>query len=260
MGKNRIKRILWVQGCLVRVHWFLKNMASVFFIISTSVSASVTMTGTRIIYNEGSRSVDVHLQNKSSFPYVIQTWFDDGKMTTGPDNSVHVPFVATPPVFRIQPDAGQVIKVSFTGSRPPAQDRESVFYFNFLQVPPSNIAGGKAGANRMLVMLRNRVKLFYRPEHLSGGPGRPQSVLRVVPGTGGQSSSVTVTNSSPFHITISNIRLSDGKGKWSAKPDMLAPFSSRDFIFPGGHAVSGKTVTLTVINDQGARINEDYRL
>ncbi|MDI8106872.1 fimbria/pilus periplasmic chaperone, partial [Salmonella enterica subsp. enterica serovar Anatum] len=34
------------------------------------------------------------------------------------------------------------------------QDRESVFWFNVLQVPPTNI-GSDSGQNKMLVMLRS---------------------------------------------------------------------------------------------------------
>lgn len=100
-------------------------------LFSLQLNASVIMTGTRIIYNEGSRSVDVNLKNQSDFPYVVQTWFDDGKMSSGPDASVRVPFIASPPVFRIQPGAGQVVKVTFTGGFNLPDDRESVFYFNF---------------------------------------------------------------------------------------------------------------------------------
>lgn len=68
-------------------------------LFSLQLNASVIMTGTRIIYNEGSRSVDVNLKNQSDFPYVVQTWFDDGKMSSGPDASVRVPFIASPLFF-----------------------------------------------------------------------------------------------------------------------------------------------------------------
>lgn len=155
-------------------------------LFSLQLNASVIMTGTRIIYNEGSRSVDVNLKNQSNFPYVVQTWFDAGKMSGGPDASVQVPFIATPPVFRIQPGAGQVVKVTFTGGLNLPDDRESVFYFNFLQVPPSNIDKNDV-KNKMLVMLRNRVKIFYRPTSLVSGPGRGFPNISVTPVSGNAS-------------------------------------------------------------------------
>jgi P pilus assembly chaperone PapD len=85
--------------------------------------------------------------------------------------------LSPPPVFRIQPGAGQVVKVTFTGGFNLPDDRESVFYFNFLQVPPSNINKNDV-KNKMLVMLRNRVKIFYRPASLVSGPGRGYPIYR----------------------------------------------------------------------------------
>lgn len=94
-------------------------------------------------------------------------------MNTSPENSSVMPFIATPPVFRIQPKAGQVVRVIYNNTKKLPQDRESVFWFNVLQVPPTNI-GSDSGQNKMLVMLRSRIKLFYRPD----GLGKPDSLAK----------------------------------------------------------------------------------
>lgn len=130
--------------------------------------ASVTIVGSRIIYPSTIPSVDVQLKNNDDFPYVVQTWFDNGDMRIGPENASGIPFIATPPVFRIQPKAGQVVRVVYSQSKALPNDRESVFWFNALQVPPANIGGRQQ--NKVLVMLRTRIKLFYRPEGI-GSPG-----------------------------------------------------------------------------------------
>lgn len=70
-----------------------------FFAWTVPLNASITMTGTRIIYNGSVKSTDVHLKNKDAIPYVVQTWFDNGNMADGPEKSVQVPFIATPPHF-----------------------------------------------------------------------------------------------------------------------------------------------------------------
>ncbi|ECK7329236.1 fimbria/pilus periplasmic chaperone, partial [Salmonella enterica subsp. enterica] len=100
---------------------------------------SVTILGSRIIYPSTASSVDVQLKNNDAIPYIVQTWFDDGDMNTSPENSSAMPFIATPPVFRIQPKAGQVVRVIYNNTKKLPQDRESVFWFNVLQVPPTNI-------------------------------------------------------------------------------------------------------------------------
>lgn len=227
-------------------------------LFSLQLNASVIMTGTRIIYNEGSRSVDVNLKNQSNFPYVVQTWFDAGKMSGGPDASVQVPFIATPPVFRIQPGAGQVVKVTFTGGLNLPDDRESVFYFNFLQVPPSNIDKNDV-KNKMLVMLRNRVKIFYRPTSLVSGPGRGFPNISVTP-VSGNASAVMIKNHTPFYVTVSSVALTEGQRRLSSGSGMIEPSGTQIFNISRAGSVKGREAIVTVVNDRGARLNAEFGL
>lgn len=107
-------------------------------------------------------------KNNDDFPYIVQTWFDNGDLHIGPENASGIPFISTPPVFRIQPKSGQIVRVVYSQRKALPHDRESVFWFNALQVPPANIGGRQQ--NKVLVMLRTRIKLFYRPEGI-GSPG-----------------------------------------------------------------------------------------
>lgn len=227
-------------------------------LFSLQLNASVIMTGTRIIYNEGSRSVDVNLKNQSNFPYVVQTWFDAGKMSGGPDASVQVPFIATPPVFRIQPGAGQVVKVTFTGGLNLPDDRESVFYFNFLQVPPSNIDKNDV-KNKMLVMLRNRVKIFYRPTSLVSGPGRGFPNISITP-VSGNASAVMIKNHTPFYVTVSSVALTEGQRRLSSGSGMIEPSGTQIFNISRAGSVKGRKAIVTVVNDRGARLNAEFGL
>ena len=227
-------------------------------LFSLQLNASVIMTGTRIIYNEGSRSVDVNLKNQSNFPYVVQTWFDAGMMSGGPDASVQVPFIATPPVFRIQPGAGQVVKVTFTGGLNLPDDRESVFYFNFLQVPPSNIDKNDV-KNKMLVMLRNRVKIFYRPTSLVSGPGRGFPNISVTP-VSGNASAVMIKNHTPFYVTVSSVALTEGQRRLSSGSGMIEPSGTQIFNISRAGSVKGRKAIVTVVNDRGARLNAEFGL
>ncbi|MBA8006757.1 fimbria/pilus periplasmic chaperone [Klebsiella grimontii] len=227
-------------------------------LFSLQLNASVIMTGTRIIYNEGSRSVDVNLKNQSNFPYVVQTWFDAGKMSGGPDASVQVPFIATPPVFRIQPGAGQVVKVTFTGGLNLPDDRESVFYFNFLQVPPSNIDKNDV-KNKMLVMLRNRVKIFYRSTSLVSGPGRGFPNISVTP-VSGNASAVMIKNHTPFYVTVSSVALTEGQRRLSSGSGMIEPSGTQIFNISRAGSVKGRKAIVTVVNDRGARLNAEFGL
>jgi len=227
--------------------------------ISFNVNASVVMTGTRIIYNEGSRSVDVDLRNDNNIPYVIQTWFDKGIMTSGPDEKIKVPFVTTPAIFRMNPNGGQVLKITYLGDTTLPVDKESVFYFNFIQIPPSNLNAGVSDSNKMLVVLRNRVKLFYRPSSLLSAERNKFPDLTVTQAAG-SASSVSVKNNTPFYVTISDIYFLNNGKKSASESGMIAPFGSEVFKLSKSSTVKGKTVNIIVLNDQGARINEKYSL
>jgi len=120
--------------------------------------ASVTMIGNRIIYPSDAKSVDVQMKNNDDFPYVVQTWFDDGDINSQPQKKSDVPMISTPPVFRIQGKSGQIVRIVFNKFKQLPTDRETLYWFNSLQIPPSNISANSK-KNEMLVMLRNRVKV-----------------------------------------------------------------------------------------------------
>ncbi|WP_249226246.1 fimbria/pilus periplasmic chaperone [Entomohabitans teleogrylli] len=220
------------------------------------------MTGTRIIYNGAAKSTDVHLKNKDNFPYVINTWFDNGDINDGPEKSAAIPFVATPPVFRIQPDSGQVIRIVFTGAKSLPADRETMFWFNFMQVPPSNLKNAKNSdekQNSILIMLRNRVKFFYRPAGLAGDPQKILENLQVKRISHNGRVGISITNNQPYYVTIAGLHIAGVSGNHVNKNDMISPFSSENFFFPAAVAQM-KSVRITLVNDQGARISENYSL
>jgi P pilus assembly chaperone PapD len=224
------------------------------FIFQGTSQASVTILGSRIIYPGNAASVDVQLKNNDKLPYVIQTWFDDGNMDSKPADQRTVPFIATPPVFRIQPLAGQILRVVFTNDKTLPQNRETVYWFNSLQIPPSNLAS-ESGKNSMLLMLRNRIKIFYRPV----GIGKPDNLfgnVKVAVNDG----SVEVHNDQPWYLSLVEVSLKTGNKKIACQVDMIAPFSKKGFKCKT--AVNGspgnRIVSLSAMNDQGARVSENY--
>lgn len=225
--------------------------------------ASITMTGTRIIYNGSAKSTDVQLKNNDAIPYVVQSWFDNGNMSDGPEKSAQVPFIATPPVFRIQPGDGQIIRIVYTQGKSLPQDRESLVYFNFMQVPPANIGQQDQGAekqNSLLIMLRNRVKLFYRPSGLAGDPQKMLENLQVTRLNRDNAPAITIKNNQPYYVTIAGLQLNGMSTALRPEKDMIAPFASETWRFPRVQAGEPARVRITLINDQGARISADYPL
>ena len=225
----------------------------------TPTYASVTMLGSRIIYPSTAGSVDVQLKNNDDFPYIVQTWFDDGDIDAAPNQSRGIPFVATPPVFRIQGKNGQIVRIAATGNQNLPQDRESVYWFNILQIPPSNLEGTE-NKNRMLIMLRTRVKLFYRPAALSQPTEQLKNLKVRLLWNNRQGVGVEIANPQPWFVSITDITVTAGGQKRTIHADMVNPFSQRTFWLSAmkNSPKGSGTVLLTVVNDQGSRINEQY--
>lgn len=186
--------------------------------------AGVTIDGTRVIYPAGEREVTIKLNNEGNTPSLMQIWVDRGDIKSQPQNA-DAPFLVTPPIFRLDPAKSQSVRLAFTGEKLP-QDRESLFWFNAMEVPPLPKANE---LSFMQVAVRSRLKLFYRP---AGLPGDLPSAVKqvnwtVVAVAGGYA--LRGQNPSPYHVSFSALNLQTGDKRYDAGQGMIAPFASHDF-------------------------------
>jgi fimbrial chaperone protein len=208
-------------------------------------AASVVMTGNRVVYPANAREVSVQLTNKDDFPNVVQAWLDGGDEASTPQTG-RAPFLLTPPMFRMAPHSGQTLRLQFTGADLPT-DRESVFWLNVLQIPP--MAQGGEQANQMVVMLRSRMKVFWRPRGLVGSPDAMAKTTRAV-ASGNQ---LRLTNNSGYFASISRVVLSVAGKRTTVRGEMIAPGGSKTWTLAG--RPTGDTLEMTWINDQGAYLS-----
>lgn len=209
------------------------------------------MSGSRVIYPSDAKSVDVQLRNNDDFPYVIQAWFDSGDQNSTPATGKS-PFVVTPPTFRIAPKDGQVLRIFFTGGNSLPQDRESIFYFNFLQVPPGNLGGDNG--SQMVVLLKNRLKVFYRPASLKTNNKKLFDYLTF---SNVSSKNIRITNTSPYYISLSKVAVASAVAK--EKTPMISPFAAVDVALTAGKAAgSAQGIEIGLINDYGAMVTHEY--
>ncbi|MGH8081078.1 MAG: fimbrial biogenesis chaperone, partial [Lysobacter sp.] len=144
--------------------------------LSMPAQAGVTIAGTRVIYPAQQREVAVKLNNPGAQPALVQVWVDDGDPKQSPDTS-KAPFLVSPPVVRIEAGKGQTLRLVYgptsSGTAAPA-GRESVYWLNVLEVPPSvNPAAAnpsEVDQNHLQVAFRTRIKVFLRPQGLAGDP------------------------------------------------------------------------------------------
>lgn len=215
--------------------------------------ASVVITGTRVIYPGDAREKTVQMTNQDAFPNVVQAWIDIDDPASTPDTA-KAPFLVNPTVSRMAPGSGQTLRILFTGSGL-AQDRESLFHLNVLQIPPRNAA--KADRNQMLLMLRNRLKLFYRPAGIPGSPEQLPEKLRFSLVQTGSGWRVRVENPTGYYASFGGATLSVGERQWKLQASMVEPHGKADWAPDKPAALPAGTPRLQalLINDYGARMD-----
>ncbi len=215
---------------------------------STASWASVVIQGTRVIYPEAAKEVTVKMVNEGASPLLVQSWLDDGN-ENGDPAKMKLPFIVTPPVSRLDPQKGQSVRINWTGQALP-QDKESIFWFNVLEIPPKDKSA--EGKSKLNLALRSRIKFFYRPASLQGSfiDGLNNVKWSLVNDAGNVA--IVLKNDSPYYLSLIGGSVWAGAKKYDYKPKMLSPLSEERFVVPQLTTTSVNKVSWVALNDYGA--------
>lgn len=240
-----------------------KLIFAVILMVSGSVSGStfaeVVINSTRIVFNAKDKESVVQLKNNGKDPYLLQLWTDDGNVKARPGEA-NTPFILTPPVVRIEPSKGQAIRIMSNAVSLP-QDRESLFWFNMLEIPPKPTAMINNGNNLLQLAFRTRIKLFYRPADLPLSPLQAYKDLKI----NLQGNTLHVVNASPYYITFSKFEIRHSRDSTvlasvdKFKIRMVEPRGEISFPLTVKNVAGMNRSTLfySVINDYGGEsVNE----
>ena len=234
-----------------------------FFSVVQFAHASVVIIGTRVIYPADQREVNIQLTNKGTSPALVQAWVDPYIEPGTPKHNLEeqdIPFILSPPVFRINPKEGQTIRLMYVGGNALPQDRESVFYFNVLDIPPS--PSGEKAENYLQLAINSKLKLFYRPSAVAKNFSKLKDELRfsLVEANGYQ---LKVDNPTGVFFTLVDLKFY-AADKSVAGPEigMLDPKSSRSVAIANNKAFISQASRLEVnyIDDYGAKRKITYPL
>ena len=213
-----------------------------------SFASGIVIKGTRVIYPASQSEVTIGMTNTGTAPVLAQSWIDNGIQIDDPEKVVS-PFVLTPPISRIDAGKGQTLRIALIDNKGMAKDKESIFYLNVLEIPTVNKKA--AGGNKLSIAFRTRLKLFYRPEGLSGSPGEAAEKIQWTITHNG----VKATNPSPFYVSMGTVTYSTGGKKYTADGEMIAPGSSYEYAFKGaGSVIDIRAVSFNSINDYGTTV------
>lgn len=199
-------------------------LCSLGLISAVQAQAAVTMMGTRVVFDGDTNEVTVRLQNVGEMPSLVQAWIDDGDANAAP-SSLKVPFIVRPPVFRINGGKSQVIRIAKAGEDLPG-DRESLFGFNVLDMPASAPTQNNDEGATLQLVVRTRVKLFYRPKGLTraaAAKAPTQLQWQVVDEAGARA--LRVSNPTPYHVILKKV-VSAGV---AADETVISPLSSHSY-------------------------------
>lgn len=215
--------------------------------------ANVIISGTRVVFPAQDGEVTVRLTNNNVNPALVEAWIDAGDEHSTPDK-VNTPFVVTPPLFRMEANKEQNLRIIATASSLPS-DRESLFWLNVLEIPPKPTSLETSGKNLLQFAFRSRLKLFYRPANLPGDALKAPAELSWKAVPDGQGYALKVHNPTPYHVTIVKLSLDvAGKAYVGDKPGMVDPMGDLTLPVKGltqappAHAA----VRFDIINDFGA--------
>lgn len=226
--------------------------------LAAPAQAEVTIAGTRVIYPAQQREVAVKLNNVGARPALVQVWVDDGDPKQSPDAS-KAPFLVSPPVVRIEPGKGQALRLVYgptaTGAAA-AQERESVYWLNVLEIPPS-VDPAELDQNHLQVAFRTRIKVFLRPQGLPGDPEAAARALRWRVVRAGEAGwALECSNPGAFHVSFGRVAVSLGGREYRFdNAGMLAPGASMrlDLAQLPAAPAAGAAVAYSIINDYGGR-------
>jgi len=195
---------------------------------ASAVQADVVIGSTRVIYPSNEKEQTVALSNKGTQPVLVQAWIDTGEVLAVPD-TIKIPFVIRPPMFRLEPGRGQALRLAYTGDSLP-DNQETMYWLNVLEVPPKETAA--ADTSRIQFAVRTRIKLIFRPSGLQGDDTKAFQQLRWrwVAEPDGKSAALEVTNPSPYYVNFAKVGLKvDGVRKLDDSGGMVAPGSKSTF-------------------------------
>lgn len=245
-------------------HLSAKLLALTLALFGSAAHASVVINSTRIIYPQNDKEVTVRLESKNEAPVLIQAWMDSGDEHSTPEG-VDVPFVATPPIFRMEPGKQQVLRLAYTGGTLPST-QESLFWFNVLEVPAQSSDAQQS--NQLQLAFRSRIKLFFRPPNLPYGVEKAPEKLQWRLESTEQHQVLEVYNPSPYHVTFDEIELLNlqqrhaRKASVSGAENMVIPGGRNRFELPSLKSPAGTTATVEfqTLDDFGVKASHSAKV
>ncbi|CDH21952.1 putative periplasmic chaperone protein with PapD-like and periplasmic chaperone C-domains [Xenorhabdus bovienii str. kraussei Quebec] len=217
----------------------------IIYIFSTNISfAGVVIGGTRVVYISDRKEASISVSNpETDISYLIQSWVQDE------NNDTKVPFIITPPLFKLTAGNENILRIVKTGENLP-NDKESIFWLNVKSIPGTV----KSDQNQLQITVKSRFKLFYRPVGLTDNASIAYKALKFK--TVGHK--LIAENPTPYYISFSDLTTGNNSINHEIKPaGMISPYGQLSWDIPVKNI---NYVTWKTINDFGGVTPEEKRM
>ncbi|MDE9497895.1 molecular chaperone [Xenorhabdus bovienii] len=217
----------------------------ILYIFSINISfAGVVIGGTRIVYISDRKEASISISNpEKDVSYLIQSWVQDE------NNETKVPFIITPPLFKLTAGNENILRIVKTGKNLP-NDKESLFWLNIKSIPGTV----KSDQNQLQITVKSRFKLFYRPIGLADNASIAYKALKFkIVGH-----KLIAENPTPYYISFSDLTTGNNSINHEIKPaGMISPYGQLSWDIPVKNI---NYVTWKTINDFGGVTPEEKRM
>ena len=203
--------------------------------------ATLVIGGTRVIYPEAYKSVTVSVSNHDEEPVLMQSWMTDARDEAHPA----IPFAIAEPLVKIEPGRSSGVRIFYAGDGIPP-DRESMFFLNIVGIPVK-----PAMQNAVQFAIKQRLKLFYRPQALHGTVSDAVAALRWQI----DQDRLEVVNASPFHVSLIDLDVQWQDGHLLVSDYvLLQPGATKRFDVTLPRAIGRRNLRFVEINDIGLQV------
>jgi len=216
----------------------MKNyLCGILILLSFSSHAGITVNATRVIYDGNKKETPVTISNaKDSSVFLVRSWIESE------NKGESIPFIITPPLFRIDPGQENILRISLMSEALP-QNKESLFWLNILSVPPATDK-----KNSLQFSVNSKMKLIYRPSSLVGKQAASAYKQLQFSHSGNQ---LMVSNPTPYYINLFSVSVNN------------VPIKDVRMVPPNANitlnATEGNKVSWKAINDAGGITPEENK-
>lgn len=201
----------------------------------THAMASVTVGGTRVIFEGTKKETALSVENKDKVANLVQSWVTPADAATPAKEAI----IVTPPLFRLDAGDKNVLRIARSGL-PMPEARESMYWLNVKGIAATN---DSSASNSMQIAVNSRIKLIYRPASLVGTYPEQQTQKlswHIV------DNKVVVNNPTPYYMNFATVKIN---GKNVESITWVGPNSDASFILPAG--TGGGKIAWRIYNDFG---------